>query len=55
MRDLIAHELAHVLQEAWGWDFRPDDHCDEEEHADLLMQAWGFDAYAMDEWDRVTV
>ena len=52
VRDLIAHELAHVLQAAWGWDFGPADSFEAEEDADLQMQAWGFDAVAMDEWDR---
>jgi len=52
VRDLIAHELAHVLQSARGWDSWPADPVAEEEDADFQMQVWGFDDVAMDEWDR---
>ena len=52
VRDLIAHELAHVLQAAWGWYLGIDDSFEAEEDADLRMEHWGFDAVAMDAWDR---
>ena len=52
MRDLIAHELAHVCQAARGWDLGSADPFEAEEDADWRMESWGFDAGAMDAWDR---
>ena len=52
VRDLIAHELAHVRQAAWGWDLATADAVEAEENADAQMEWWGFDAVAIDEWDR---
>lgn len=48
VRDLIAHELAHVHQFACGWDF--DDSYEREEEADRRGELWGFSSTAMDEW-----
>ena len=48
MRDLIAHELAHVCQAARGWDLGSADPFEAEEDADWRMESWGFDAGAMD-------
>lgn len=66
VRDLIAHELAHVWQEATFITGRCLDTdktliaidrsgCEWlpgelEEHADDLMESWGFNATAMDDW-----
>lgn len=67
VRDLIAHELAHVEQHGLGFkntlgaDGQPVSiHADGTEweswvtegDADVRMEDWGFDANAMDEWDR---
>jgi hypothetical protein len=54
VRDLIAHELAHVWQQATGcFETEGDDaEAQNEEAADCLMVRWGFAPYAMDEWDR---
>jgi len=56
--ELIAHELAHVVQYANGEiDFRvgrPIDrnYDDTENYADDIMEDWGFDSVAMDKWCR---
>jgi hypothetical protein len=53
VEDLIAHELAHVLQGAIGrltYDADVNDDEELEEDANLKMESWGFDAYAMDDW-----
>jgi hypothetical protein len=50
VRDLIAHELAHVVQNALGFYFI--DNPEAEEAADEWVKAWGFSTTAMDEWDR---
>ena len=50
VRDLIAHELVHVCQNAWGWDFT--DTFLIEEEADRALECWGFSADAIDDWDR---
>lgn len=47
VRELIAHELAHILPMAAG-DFSPAPAC--EVRADRQMARWGFDPFAMDEW-----
>lgn len=62
-QDLIAHELAHVLQYSFGWDEEIVDDChvmrrgddvmtagELEQWADEIMQDWGFDDTAMDDW-----
>lgn len=51
MCDLIAHEIAHVLQWASGWDIDRMDPFECEEQADWLVFNWGFSVDAMDEWD----
>lgn len=51
VRDLIAHELAHVEQWASGWDIDQADPFECEEDADGLVEDWGFSATAMDDWD----
>jgi hypothetical protein len=53
VRDLIAHELAHVYQSALGGESEDYDNplCVEDD-ADWLMQLWGFDPVAIDDWDR---
>lgn len=55
VEELIAHELAHVVQDASGDCSQTDrseprwnDPC--EEIADEIMNDWGFDPWAMDEW-----
>jgi hypothetical protein len=50
VRDLIAHELAHVVQHAIGQEFY--DQFEAEEDADWRVEDWGFSATAMDDWDR---
>ena len=51
VRDLIAHELAHVYQYAIGLDFGDDNYgC--EEDADWTLERWGFSATAIDDWLR---
>ena len=52
VRDLVAHELAHVYQWALGGESEDYDNplCVKED-ADWLMQLWGFDPDAIDEWD----
>jgi hypothetical protein len=54
VRDLIAHELAHVVQWASGRDLNDDDDDAScvEDHADMLVDNWGFSSTAMDDWDR---
>jgi hypothetical protein len=51
VRDLIAHELAHIFQWARGWDIDRADPIECEQHADYLVEAWGFSSTEMDEWD----
>lgn len=63
--DVIAHELAHVLQGAHGWRCTSSDdstyivttpHGDElcpgevEEDADFTIHAWGFNPESIDQW-----
>jgi hypothetical protein len=50
LQDLIAHELAHVLQWAVGRDMDGEDDLDVELEANELIESWGFDAYEMDDW-----
>jgi hypothetical protein len=53
VRDLIAHELAHVYQ--WALCGESEDYDNplaDEEDADWLMQRWGFDPDAINDWDR---
>jgi hypothetical protein len=67
VRDLIAHELAHVCRYSQGYrDIRGADGkwvcikasgrrldtMEVEEDADWLMSCWGFEPNAIDEWDR---
>ena len=49
VRDLIAHELAHVLQESRGFEFENAYEC--EEDADMRAEFWGFSSTEIDEWD----
>jgi hypothetical protein len=51
VRDLIAHELAHVYQWAIGCDLDEMEPMLCESEADLLVETWGFSSTAMDEWD----
>src|SRR5512142_2457057 len=51
VRDLIAHELAHVCQAAEGEPLGTANPQDLEEDADMRVASWGFDTAAMDEWD----
>jgi hypothetical protein len=51
VRDLIAHEMAHVLQHARGLNMREADAYDIEVDADQLVDWWGFSSTSMDEWD----
>jgi hypothetical protein len=51
VRDLVAHELAHVVQRAIGQEFPDKYEC--EMDADWRVEDWGFSATAMDDWDRV--
>ena len=55
VQELIAHELAHVIQFAFGEPPSSDGTlprgCDDAELvADEIMEDWGFDPYAMDDW-----
>ena len=55
IQELIAHELAHVIQYALGEPSSTDRTlprwCDEaESHADEIMELWDFDPWAMDDW-----
>jgi hypothetical protein len=50
VRDLIAHELAHVYQWSIGDDLETMDNFEAESLADQLVEDWGFSADAMDEW-----
>lgn len=52
VRDLVAHELAHVVQEAVGQQFGELEHeaIEWEEDADDRMAFWGFDPESMDRW-----
>jgi hypothetical protein len=53
VRDLIAHELAHVWQYATD-SLVTEGHgavAENEEGADDVMSCWGFEPHAMDEWD----
>ncbi len=54
VRDLIAHELAHVCQYATGSFATEGDDAEarNEIGADDMVDFWGFEPYAMDEWDR---
>jgi hypothetical protein len=52
VRDLIAHELAHVFQWATGWDIDQAGPCTCEQEAEVLVEAWGFSSTAMDDWDK---
>ena len=54
VRDLIAHELAHVVQCATGGIELEGDDAGfwNEVGADELVDCWGFEPDAMDEWDR---
>lgn len=52
VQDLIAHELAHVVQLTMGFSWVGEDPFEVEEHADGLIEQWGFDVHAMDEWDE---
>jgi hypothetical protein len=55
VEELVAHELAHVVNKASG-DMLQTDRTQprwndpSEEIADEIMQTWGFDPYAMDRW-----
>ncbi len=49
VKDLIAHELAHVYQDSRGFTFENAYWC--EEDADMRAEDWGFSATAIDEWD----
>jgi hypothetical protein len=51
VRDLIAHELAHIFQWASGWNIDRADPIVCEQHANDLVEAWGFSSTEMDEWD----
>ena len=55
VRDLIAHELAHVYQWAIGEDMTPDPEfgfLDIEECADEMVRDWGFGVESIDDWSR---
>jgi hypothetical protein len=49
VRDLIAHELAHVVQNAFELEFY--DNYETEQSADEFVEAWGFSVTAIDDWD----
>ena len=50
VRDLIAHELAHVCQWSIGRDLLTMDNYETEEEADWWVERWGFSADTMDQW-----
>lgn len=52
VRDLIAHELAHVYQWARGWDLDIVGNCKAEEDARRNVECWGFSSTAFFEWKR---
>jgi hypothetical protein len=52
VRDLIAHELAHVHQWSIGWNLATEDPYGIEEDADITAEAWGFSASNIDDWCR---
>ena len=52
VRDLIAHELAHVFQCADGWNIGAMPPLEVEEDADWHVERWGFSADAIDVWYR---
>ncbi len=52
VRDLIAHELAHVTQWARGQDLNTDDCFMVEFEADELIEEWGFSSESIDDWYR---
>jgi hypothetical protein len=53
VQDVIAHELAHVVQDAagpqkrFGYEPSPEEL---EEEADDMMEGWGFKSRSPDEW-----
>ncbi len=50
VRDLISHELAHVVQRAEWDDFDNEDAFTVEESADATMEMWGFSSTNIDKW-----
>lgn len=50
VRDLIAHEVAHVYQWSVGWELDEMNCVEVEEDANWMLDGWGFSATAMDAW-----